>query len=255
MKRAALYVAGRIVIADSHLQAYESLDEQERNESIASGVLDSETAEFVADLARDHFYNKQIILIRHCQTEDESQTDPALSSDGWEQAWKLSDCLQRMGLDLSEFSGITSPFLRCLQTCSALNRNLRKTFRVDPDVMETPTFLREGQNFYVHNRAILFPDMDWHNTEDWVCGYESREDFKNRIKQVLHNIPEKSIIITHYGLIKKMVQFATCQEQVERVKMDIPQASITFIDRLKVECIGRICTYENARGCRCEVES
>lgn len=235
------------------MQAFAQLSESEKEGSIVSGAFDPETDEFESDagIAKDHFFNKRIVAIRHCDVEDPQDLDPRLSNLGRQQAKRLAFCLQQMGLDLANYAGITSPFLRCLETCEVISEYLNLQFQVDPELRETPTNLDEGGSFYVQNQETRFPQFHWLHHEDWICNFETPMEFERRIKRVLQKTPKQSILITHYGFIVHMTRLATCDQKAQEMVPQIPKASITYINRQSVECLGKTCqVYEGS--CPCE---
>ena len=125
MRKAALYIEGRIVIADSHLEAYRTLTFSEQNsESLVSGFYDSKTGEFCSDCERDHFYDKEMILIRHAEVCDSNHPDPNISNYGVFQAEKIANTLSEFPIE--KFSLYCSPMLRCLETASIVSETLSK---------------------------------------------------------------------------------------------------------------------------------
>jgi len=237
MRRAALYVHGRIVIADSHLDAFQTLTIEERREYIVSGFIDDETGEFDSDLARDHFYNKEIYLVRHGHVEAQDDPDPEITEIGVEQAECVAEEL--VGTDLSGFTCRTSPLLRCLQTAQVFSRICGLKFEVDLSLMETPNFLLPHQTFRMKNRYGDFPEFHWPTKHDWLVPYESPEGFGIRIRNVLQDLPNHSILISHFGVITNMAGMALCDEKA--IECGVPTASLTHIDNQEVKCLGWTC--------------
>ena len=112
MKRAALYLCGRIITGGSHLEAFEKLLPNEKDAEIVSGFFDTDTDEFEADLERDHFYNKEFYLVRHGQVEDPFDLDPKLGECGLEQIRRIAS--KFAAANLEGFCGVTSPVRRCI---------------------------------------------------------------------------------------------------------------------------------------------
>jgi hypothetical protein len=71
MMKAELFVGGCIVIGDSHLDAFQLLSVEEKDADLVSGFFDPETHEFVSDMEKDHFFDKEMYLIRHGQCCDQ----------------------------------------------------------------------------------------------------------------------------------------------------------------------------------------
>lgn len=238
MMKAALYVSGRIVVGDSHLDAYRKLSESEKDGDLVSGFYDGETEEFQSDMEKDHFYDKELFLIRHGRAEDPAAPDPDISDEGICQVQQLASEL--CGRNFCGVEGITSPLLRCLRTASILQERLGIHFRIVPEVMETPHFLDEYEIFKVRNRSRQFPHFDWPTSKEWHVVHETPPDFLERVKDTLCHLPHKAIVVTHYGYICHMVKLALCDAKAQLVvEQGIPPASLTYINRQDVACLGR----------------
>lgn len=234
MRRAALYVHGRVVVADSHLGAYETLTIEERREYIISGFLDEVTGEFDADLAKDHFYNKEMYMIRHGETTNPNEHDPPISQQGQEQAMNMALQLKQEK-NLSKFQCFTSPLLRCLQTADIFSKICNLEFIVDPALIEIPSFLAKDELFLLLSRKCDFPNFKW-TFEDNLVAHETESAFIDRIKKVLQRLPHKSILVSHCGFISNMAALALCNEKM--MECCVPTASLTHIDNQEVKCLG-----------------
>ena len=238
MKKAALYVAGRIIVADSHLAAYQQLSVTEQHSELISGVFDSDTEEFDSDQIDDHFYDKEIVLIRHCETDGEGP-DPSISDRGLEQAHHLAATLQTLNLD--GFVGKTSPLLRCLQTCAVLSENMDIHFDIEPGIVE------KGPDYIVPSRNEEFPQFSWPDQGEFPLFEESPKDFEDRIGLVLQNLPHKSILITHLGVVCNLAKFALCPKKVTEMIDGFLPASMTVIRRQEwqqMDCLGQLLRHE-----------
>lgn len=207
MRVAALYVQGKIVTASSHLEAFQQLSPEEQNCDLTSGAFDDETGEFQSDLQKDHFYDKKIILIRHGHVE-KNGLDPSLSEKGLKDVSRLSEYLNQF--DLSKFIGLTSPFLRCLQTAEIISKLTQIDFEVKNELLEPPP---ELPNFDLKNRYLEFNNFEWSNHTDIHINDESNVDFKNRVHQVLQKLPRRCIIISHSGFIINMASLALSEQK------------------------------------------
>lgn len=238
MRKAALYIQGRIVVADSHLEAYRKLTlvEQE-SDALVSGFFDQSTDEFCADCEKDHFFNKEIVLIRHAAISDTEHPDPEISDVGFKQAENIAKSLDVFPID--EFCFLSSPMLRCLQTANVLSETLGKKIKVDPQLAETPSFLEDGETFCVQNRSRIFPNLLWEFSNDMILKKESSAEFLARTLKVLHSLPRKTIVVTHFGLICNMTRLALCDYSARKVvDRGIPPASVTYINKEELTCLG-----------------
>lgn len=235
MRKAALYIQGRIVLGSSHLDAFEQLSEDEKSsESLSSGFFDEETNEFQGYMEEEHFFNKEILLMRHGRVEDGCE-DPDLSPEGHSQVAATGRLLDEMNLD--GFMGFCSPMLRCLRTAAFVSEYTGVHFRVEPDMMEPPPFLTPGDSFFLPTRHSTFPQYDWPTDSGWIVGHETTKAFISRISQVLRRLPKRSIIISHSGFVINMAKLALCNETV--TKCGVPTASLTHIENREVRCLGK----------------
>ena len=238
MKRAAIYVAGKIVVADSHLAAYQQLTRTEQNNDIVSGFFDSDTEEFDSDMTEDHFYDKEIVLIRHART-DENGPDPPLNDEGQMQAEVLAENLKHLNLD--GYVGKTSPLLRCLQTCTIVSQAMSVEFEVDPNIVET------GLDGSISDRSNEFPQFNWPE-ECLQRKPETPEEFEQRVALALRNLPHKTILVTHLGVICNLAKFALCPQKVQNMIGGILPASTTVIKQQswhQKDCNGETLHHES----------
>lgn len=235
MKTAALYICGRLVVAKSHLEAYQQLSEAEKESQMISGFYDSETGEFCADKLKDHFYRKKMLLMRHGQSQQNS-IDPDLTAQGVEETEEVTKYLGQF--DLSGFKAYVSPLLRCLKTANIIQSNINIDFEVKEDIIETPTFLKEGESVHIQNRQNEFPQFQWKTDQDFCLHHEEECDFIERISQVLKLLPQKSILVSHFGVVTNIAKLALCGEKCQET--GIPTASLTYINDQKVMCYGKV---------------
>lgn len=209
MKKAALYVHGKIVLGFNHNEAFGKLTETEQHEFIVSGFYDTNTEEFEADMDKDHFYDKEMILIRHTETQDKNNLDSTISLYGIKQAKNIADFLLK-NFNNKDYVFLTSPLLRCLQTSQIIQQKINVKFVVSPEIMETPE-----KCFCLKNHKEYFPEFEWNTESDWNLIPESSEIFLNRIKYSLQNLPHKSIIVTHFGTIFNMTRLSLCENKAK----------------------------------------
>lgn len=235
MKQAALYVHGRVVVGFNHGDAFGKLTENEKDEEIVSGFFDSETEEFDGGVATEHFFDKEILLIRHATVEDKPP-DPNLTPIGVEQAQQVACTLSRF--DLSEYTAIVSPFLRCLQMANILQQILQIKFHVDPMVAENPNFVQESGNIRIKNRHDAYPQFSWETEDDILLRSEPPQDFLERTLFVLRHLPHKAILVTHQGFICNIARLALCDEKaMVFLRRGVPPASVTYIHQQEVEAL------------------
>lgn len=234
MRTAALYVHGRIVLGDSHLEAFRKLSALEQNEHLISGVFDTETEEFDSELPDEHFYAKEMLLIRHGDCEDPEEPDTELSDFGKNEIRKLASVL-RQTFDLKDMVGISSPMLRCLQTSLILHELLDIPFQIQSEVMEIPMFLENGQQYRLQNHRSKFPQFQWPTSDDWILTKETLRNFIDRTRFALQHFPHACIVVTHYGFICNLTRLALCDTKGVQ---EVPPGSVTHICKHNVKCIG-----------------
>lgn len=232
MKKAALYVHGRIIIGFNHGDAFGKLTEIEQHEFIVSGFYNPDTEEFEADSTEDHFYDKEMLLVRHGEAQDQNDPDTGISKTGAEQIEKLASFLLDEGV--KGYVALTSPLLRCLQTAQILHRIVSLQFSVAPEVMETPE-----ENFCLKNHKDEFPQFDWPTSQNWYLAPETPETFLDRIRHTLRGLPHKTIIVTHSGTIFNMVRLTSCDKKASLIfGKGLPPASVIMINKENMECLG-----------------
>jgi hypothetical protein len=167
MRKAALYVQGRIVLADSHLEAYHQLTAGEQQERLVSGMFDTDTEEFDSELPEEHFFDKEMLLVRHGMAEEALEPDSDISEYGVQQVYQLAALLAQT-FEPKKFTGITSPLLRCLRTSLILHELLDIDFQVRAEVMESPLFLKDDQQYRLQNHHDKFPQFHWGTSHIFV---------------------------------------------------------------------------------------
>lgn len=202
---------------------------------MVSGFYDPDTGEFCADIYRDHFYQKKILLIRHGQAEKD-KLNPSLTAQGISETQEVTKCLGRF--DLADYTCYVSPLKRCLETARIIAESSQLTFEVNPQIMETPTFLEEGESFELESRKHEFPEFEWPEDAGWTVAYEEQERFLDRVASVLQKLPEHSILVSHFGVVTNMAKLALCGEKCR--EKGVPTASLTFIDNQEVKCFGKV---------------
>lgn len=235
MKRPALYINGRVVEGSSHVNAFEQLSHDEQLEdSISSGTFDTETGEFDGYIEEEHFYRKEILLMRHASVASNG-LDPGISQAGVDQVLAVMPYLRQ--LDLSQFSCKCSPMLRCLETANVIQSCVDVKFCVDPSLAEPPPSLEENEDYYVPARQSGFPQYLWPDVAGWLIHQFTTNEFLSHVTEVLRLLPKKSILISHSGFVIRMVRLALCETTM--LKNGIPTASLTHIENREVRCLGK----------------
>ncbi len=207
---AALYTHGRVVTGCNHGDAFGKLTADEQGDDLVSGFLDVDTGKFITE-GEHGFYLKHLVLVRHAEPMAD-EVDPPSTEDGQHQIESAAGCLALH--DLSEYTGFTSPILRCRQTAEILASITHITFAVEDDIRE------------------------WGDGEELV-------DFHRRIEKVLCHLPPKSILVSHCDFILHSAYLAT-GESLNCQNRHIPPGSLTIIHDDKIVCMGEFA--ENQKG-------
>lgn len=116
---------------------------------------------------------------------------------------------------------------------------LRVKFRIVPELIERPAFLKEGEVFKLRNHSSLFPHFDWPTEKEWHILPETYRDFHERVKETLQKIPIKSIVVTHYGYISLTTKLSLTKSVLDD---GFPPASIIYFNKQNVKRLG--CIHE-----------
>lgn len=197
---AALYTGGKVVTGRNHGEAFGKLTEAEQNADLCSGFIDPQKLKFISEECE--FYLKQITMLRH--GDSVGHWNSPITKLGRSQAKLAAAFLVNMHLE--GCVGFCSPMLRCVETAHILEDVCNISFTPDPRLLK--------QN-----------------------DRESGETFLERVRKVLDELPERSLIISHCDFIQVMTELASDAEAPELV----PNCSITHIDHHKAIWLARTC--------------
>jgi broad specificity phosphatase PhoE len=196
MFTAALYTEGKIVTGSNHGEAFGKLTECEQNSSLCSGFVDPKKLKFFSDECE--FYLKKIIMLRH--GDSVGKWNSPLTPLGRNQVSLAAASFT----SLTGYTGYCSPLLRCLETAHIVEDICNIHFAVDARLSEK-------------------------------ARKESSDSFLDRIKSVLEDLPEKSLLISHCDFIQVMTEIASDASSPEIV----PNCSVTYIDNHKAIYVAR----------------
>lgn len=108
---------------------------------------------------------------------------------------------QKIKLNLKDYPLFSSPYHRCLQTAKIINNDIS----VDPRLREQ--------------------------------FQETNQQFLSRLEEIIRDLPEKSIVVTHHDVIIAMLHIAIGEIIKE---INIPHSSITHINRRQILCCGKV---------------
>jgi broad specificity phosphatase PhoE len=233
MLKAAISICGRVVVADNHLACFQQLSHVEQKCDLDNGFVDLETNRFISDRDKSCFHHKELYLVRHGETDSQDDADPDITEQAQQSIESTASLLNSR--NIRSFEGITSPLLRCLRTAAILNRILGIRFRIMPEVMEAPKFLKNQETFTFKNRSTSFPQFDWPASKEWQVKSETTHDFYDRVKETLQQIPTKSIVVTHYGYINLTAKLSLTKQVIDA---GFPPASVTYFNKHDVQRLG-----------------
>lgn len=178
--QAALYINGKVVTGSNHGDAYSKVAEEEKD-YVTSGFFDPTTSKFISD--DSEFYLKEIILIRHGQCNGQEYEDK-ITEEGRREAKTTATFL--LNMNMQDYQMFSSPYYRCLETAEIFETSLKIKNQ------KNEMFAKQNQN-------------------------ETNQDFFKRIYSTLDFLPKKSLIISHFDFINKMLQITTskCVEKIE----------------------------------------
>lgn len=183
----AILSKDKVVTGFNHGDAYSRLSTEEK-ENVISGFLDEKKLKFITD-EYDEIYLKDIIIIRHAQC-DCQDFDRCINEVGRGQAIKTAIFL--CNINLQDFSIYTSPYQRCVDTTKILSEQTHINYEVNEQLAKQ----EQTENF---------------------------RDFEKRIKNVLDNLPKKSMIITHSDFVICLLKFL-----LNTTVKFVPNCSITY---------------------------
>lgn len=148
---------------------------------------------------------KEIFLIRHGESQyntgNANCLDSALTETGMSQCIKTSIWLTS-NIELEEFVGFTSPYLRTLQTASVISLISDVRFSVNDNIREFRFFQHEDVK--IDNRSIMFSNLQWN--KDWLVEsktfqFEEFDQIVDRAYVFLNSLEErhidKAIVVSH----------------------------------------------------------
>jgi len=193
-----------------------------------------------------------LIIVRHARTltniRVSEDMDPEITDYGHKQSRNVAKFFKKH-MDLSGVSYFTSPFLRCLQTADPIQNLLGVVFTVRPELREYVNHAR--RDAVVPVRKLDYPDMNWSYFDQYEDGEEItykdefNEELLNRIHDLHHSLPEKSLCLTHGLPALTLLHVAT--KNVNAVPIwdhSLDNASITVIVKGRVVWHGRNLYHE-----------
>ena len=152
----------------------------------------------------------ELILVRHGESKYNAHLtdylDSELTPKGIEQARKTGQYLREEFPHIQDFVGITSPYIRCLQTSRILKEETGLNFIVHEGPREIMVSYQVAE---VKNHRYLFPEFDWSHEHDLTFHNENAIQFVARMKAFHDTLKhERAIIISHGTPINTLYEFS-----------------------------------------------
>ncbi|MFT4767391.1 MAG: broad specificity phosphatase PhoE [Glaciecola sp.] len=173
-----------------------------------------------------------IYLVRHGEAAASwgQSADPGLSELGHAQAKATADSLEAQ-VSASEISLISSPLQRAQETATPLAERFGVAVSIDDRFREVPSPVPLEQR------------QDWLRgfmRQQWGEQQESLHSWRNSIVQAVEELPESTIIFTHFLVINALVGWYTQREETLVFWPD--NASVTLLERsdstIRVKTLG-----------------
>ena len=153
----------------------------------------------------------EILVVRHAQSlhniNATDELNSELTSDGFVQILTLADWLLNE-FDLTNYSGLTSPYIRTLQTSLCLNQVCGLDFSIEPAVREyhsdkTHPQISDGSMF-ISSEQVKYPEFTWPEEDNLSTGRsypnEELEELVDRVKSFHDSLLEddgKYVVVSH----------------------------------------------------------
>lgn len=143
---------------------------------------------------------RELMIIRHARSlynvEDSKNLDDGLTDYGHQQANMVGEFL-RNEFKEGYWNIVTSPFLRCLLTASHIQDHLHCNVTVDGRLGEMTVDYHTLDSLHVAERKEKFPDADFSGFDHKDFAHERCEHYVQRLNDVYHDVPNRSILVTH----------------------------------------------------------
>jgi broad specificity phosphatase PhoE len=196
----------------------------------------------------------ELIIIRHGQSEHNAKITDDLNSKltekGIQQAITTGKYLKENIPNINEYFGITSPYLRCLQTSDYINREIGNRFTVETGPREA---MMDYDECLIEKKEIDFPHFFWRNwgKNHLLFKKETESELVLRIENFLKQrfSHSKLIIVTHASPVSVIhdltcrVSHDQCIENVvkwESLRNYVANCSISHVKNGESVCYGKV---------------
>lgn len=198
-------------------------------------------------------YKKELIVIRHARSKynmrETTDLDAGITEFGIRQSTNVGKFLHDK-IDLSDYDGFTSPFLRCLETTEYIRSGVPVMYPGGKF-----TVMSELREYLNHSGecvgvACREEDRPWHHwihypKEGMIYTAEHNEIFLRRMHAAYQKLPERSIVVTHGLPALLLIDIATKNSHSVPVwDHSIDNCSVTYIINGRVVWYGRNIPHE-----------
>lgn len=174
----------------------------------------------------------EYVMIRHGESEYNAHLtdnlDSPLTKFGEQQIRKTAHFLAENLSNLTSFVGITSPYLRCLQSARIIREVTGVEFEVDAGVREV---MIQYDECSVPCRKDEFLEFQWPSDCGWTFFREQPEQFIQRIQEHARRVrtKNKALIVSHGTPVNTFFECLSGTKPTADVVDYVKNASISYI--------------------------
>lgn len=174
---------------------------------------------------------KELILIRHGESKYNAMLtdnlDSELTAKGIAQAKATGKFLKDHFGHIQNFIGITSPYLRCLQTSRIIKEETGLDFFVDQRPREIMVHYDE---VLIPDRQEHFPEFVWSNFTTIGFYKETADQFLARMKQYVSDFShEKALVVSHGTPVGSLFELTLGRDHKPDTEFYVDNASVSYI--------------------------
>lgn len=173
---------------------------------------------------------KEFLFVRHAESEYNAyltdNLDSCLTPQGEEQALATGKFLAGFP-EISQFTGLVSPYLRALQTAKIISQETGVRFRV----VESPReIMVKYDTVFIPIRREEFPEFDWGDqVEAWRFDRETTGDFLTRINGFRHTLDGRVLVVSHGTPVNAMYELTMTGESRASTVEYVRNASVSYV--------------------------
>lgn len=183
------------------------------------------------------------IFIRHGESEYNAglsrDYDSPLTPSGVRQAREAAKYVAR-NYSAVKFTGLVSPYLRCLNTADIVREGTGIPFAVDPSCREWPLEV-PAERRKVAVRRKDFPQFSWPDGDmDWSA--VPHEDYMKSLQKFVEGLPADALVVSHQTTVEQLLFLAANPGKLpSRHSYYIYNASVSVLKDGEPVVLGRRC--------------